>query len=42
MVLSYMQDQGSLSMTANTFDISLAKSSLSLRTVCLAIHTVVG
>ena len=37
-----MQDQGSLSTTANIFDISLARLLLSLRTVCLAINTVMG
>ena len=42
MVLYYLKDQGSLSMTANTFGVSIATVSVSLRRVCCAINTILG
>ena len=41
-VLYYLKDQGSFRMTANTFGVSLASVSKSLRVVCLAINTELG
>ena len=42
MVLYYLKDQGSLRMTANTFGVSIATVSVSLRRVCCAINTNLG
>ena len=42
MVLYYLKDQGSFRMTANTFGVSIASLSLSLRLVCCAINDVLG
>ncbi|XP_057290960.1 putative nuclease HARBI1 [Hydractinia symbiolongicarpus] len=42
MVLYYLKDQGSLRMTCNTFGVSLATLSKSLRSVCGAINDILG
>ena len=42
MVLYYLKDQGSYRMTANTFGVSLATMSLSLRRVCHGLRYVLG
>ena len=42
MVLYYLKDQGSFRMTANTFGVSIATVSSSLRIVCKAINEELG
>ena len=42
MVLYYLKDQGSFRMTSNTFGVSLASLSVSLRLVCFAINDIIG
>ena len=42
MVLYYLKDQGSFRMTANTFGVSVASVSVSLRIVCNAINEGMG